>query len=253
MQKIIITGGPTNEYIDEVMKITNMSTGSLSVNLAKLFLDADYQVTLILNHSVNADKLEQSNKAKANLEIVRVETTEEMTDALIVESKKGKADVLIHAAAVGDYKGEYTFLLEDMAAYLWNRIERGEIKSMEDVLSAFENKDAYSLDNSSKISSYQQNLTVKLGLTFKIISKLRELYPDTILIGCKLLEDVSKEELYEAAQHLCTKNDMDYIMANDLAELRSGDSSRHVVTKEGYMGKRLADHHEIFSFVSALI
>ncbi|MCF0144780.1 MAG: hypothetical protein HUJ79_06805, partial [Firmicutes bacterium] len=25
MKNIIITGGPTNEYIDEVMKITNMS------------------------------------------------------------------------------------------------------------------------------------------------------------------------------------------------------------------------------------
>ena len=32
--KILITGGPTNEYIDEVMKITNMSKGSLSKSLA---------------------------------------------------------------------------------------------------------------------------------------------------------------------------------------------------------------------------
>ena len=38
MKNVLITGGPTNEYIDEVMKITNMSTGSLSISLAKLFL-----------------------------------------------------------------------------------------------------------------------------------------------------------------------------------------------------------------------
>ena len=37
MKKIIITGGPTNEPIDEVMKITNMSTGSLSTKLGALF------------------------------------------------------------------------------------------------------------------------------------------------------------------------------------------------------------------------
>ena len=47
MKNILITGGPTNEYIDEVMKITNMSTGSLSTNLSKLFLSAGYCVTAI--------------------------------------------------------------------------------------------------------------------------------------------------------------------------------------------------------------
>ena len=37
MKKIIITGGPTNEEIDEVMKITNMSTGGTSAALAESF------------------------------------------------------------------------------------------------------------------------------------------------------------------------------------------------------------------------
>ena len=48
MKNILITGGPTNEYIDEVMKITNMSTGSLSTNLGMRFLEAGYSVTLVL-------------------------------------------------------------------------------------------------------------------------------------------------------------------------------------------------------------
>ena len=57
MKSILITGGPTNEYIDEVMKITNMSTGSLSTNLAKLFLNAGYSVTAVFNHSVSTEKI----------------------------------------------------------------------------------------------------------------------------------------------------------------------------------------------------
>ena len=81
---------------------------------------------------------------------------------------------MIHAAAVGDYKGDYTFLLEDLAAYLWKQFEAGAIKSADDVLAMMGNASEYQIDNSSKISSYQKNLTVKLGLTPKIISRLRE-------------------------------------------------------------------------------
>lgn len=249
MKKIIITGGPTNEYIDEVMKITNMSTGSLSTYLGGLFIEAGFKVCLILNNSVNAERVMAADNAIENLTIVRVETTDEMLSALEAESKNGHADAVIHAAAVGDYKGDYTFLLEDLAAYLWKEFEAGNIKSADDVLKMMENASAYQIDNSSKISSYQKNLTVKLGLTPKIISRLREWYPDTLLIGCKLLENVSKEELYSVATCLANKNDMDYILANDLADLRNGDATRHLVTKDGFTGTRLETPDEIFDFI----
>ena len=45
MKKILITAGPTNEYIDEVMKITNMSTGRLGVELTRNFLNSNCEVT----------------------------------------------------------------------------------------------------------------------------------------------------------------------------------------------------------------
>ena len=68
MKNILITGGPTNEYIDEVMKITNMSTGSLSTNLGMRFLEAGYSVTLVLNRSINTEKLLNSGKGRCKLE-----------------------------------------------------------------------------------------------------------------------------------------------------------------------------------------
>ena len=37
-KRIIITSGPTNEQIDAVMKITNMSTGALGSVIAETFL-----------------------------------------------------------------------------------------------------------------------------------------------------------------------------------------------------------------------
>ena len=38
-KNIIITSGPTNERIDAVMKITNMSTGALGNVVAETFLE----------------------------------------------------------------------------------------------------------------------------------------------------------------------------------------------------------------------
>ncbi len=88
MKKIIITGGPTNEPIDEVMKITNMSTGSLSTKLGALFLEAGYKVCLIMNRAVNTKEVEELAEAAENLTIISIETTDEMLSALEDESKR---------------------------------------------------------------------------------------------------------------------------------------------------------------------
>lgn len=245
MKKILITGGPTNEYIDEVMKITNMSTGSLTTTLGDYFTSAGYDVCLILNRSVNADRLD----GRENLKIVRVETTQEMMDAIEKESKIGKFDYLVHASAVGDYGCEFSFLLEDMAKEIYANLDK--VKSADDILAIMENPKC-KIDDSSKISSYQKNLTAKLKLTPKIIARLREWFPDTVLFGCKLLENVPKEELYDVAQHLCEKNNMDYILANDLADLRKGMPARHLVTSDGFTGTKLETPKDIFEFIDNL-
>ena len=241
--KVLITGGPTNEYIDEVMKITNMSTGSMPVRLAELFEEAGDEVCFIVNRSVNTKQL----KCKMH----RIETTQDMYEALEAE-KENQYDAVIHASAVGDYKPEFSFLMEDLAEELFQKSKDGRFASAADILAILEKPDCV-VDDSSKISSYQKNLTVKLGLTPKLISHLREWYPNSLLIGFKLLENVSKEELVEVARKLCVKNDMDYIMANDLALLRSGNGARQLVTKDGYTGRDLDRPEDIFAFVKSVL
>ena len=179
-----------------------------------------------------------------------IETTADMYQALEQE-RTNRYDVVIHASAVGDYKPEFSFLMEDLAAELFEKSKGKGFSSAEEILRILEKPDCI-VDDSSKISSYQKNLTVKLGLTPKLISHLREWYPDATLIGFKLLEHVSKEELVDVATKLCKKNDMDYIMANDLALLRSGNSARQLVTKEGYTGRDLDTPDDIFAFVKSL-
>lgn len=239
MKKILITGGPTNEAIDEVMKITNMSTGGTSVALAETFASHGYEVVAILNNIVKLSP-------RDNLKVVYVESTDDMLKAIEAEARHDDIDAVIHAAAVGDYKADFTFLMEDMADEIFKNM--GKIKSPEDILKILEDPKC-KIDNSSKISSYQKNLTVKLGLTPKIISNLRFWFPESLLIGCKLLDNVEKGELFDVAEALCNKNHMDYILANDLADLQRGELARYLINKDGFTQIVLENTDAIFKFV----
>ena len=245
-KKILITAGPTNEYIDEVMKITNMSTGRLGIELTKNYLNEGYEVTLIATRSVVRSNLyERYNLGNnPNLKTIPIETTEDMLQALITESEN-KYDLVIHSSAVGDYKPEFSFRMEDLAEELANAIKEGLI-TKEEILSILTNPKC-KVNDDTKISSYEPHLTVKLTLTPKLISRLRELFPEATLIGFKLLENVTKEHLLEVAKKLCIKNDMDCIIANDLHDLRQGTHLSFLVNKDGYQNEQFTSPEDIFT------
>ena len=246
MKRILITAGPTNEYIDEVMKITNMSTGRLGIELTKNYLNEGYEVTLIATRSVLSSNLyERYNLGNnPNLKTIPIETTEDMLQALVNESKN-KYDLVIHSSAVGDYKPEFSFRMEDLAEELANAIKEGLI-TKEEILSILTNPKC-KVNDDTKISSYEPHLTVKLTLTPKLISRLRELFPEATLIGFKLLENVTKEHLLEVAKKLCIKNNMDYIIANDLHDLRQGTHLSFLVNKDGYQNEQFTSPEDIFN------
>lgn len=246
MKNVLITGGPTNEAIDKVMTITNMSTGSLSCSLAGKALENGSRVTLILHESVKRSKkfFDCGLADNPNVKAVWIDSCQDMYDALEAESKTGiRYDTVIHASAVGDYRPEFTFKMEDMADEIAEKLQKANAGACgcdkadlsKFILDIMTNPDC-KLRDDSKISSYEPHLTTKLTLTTKLISNLKRWFPDALLIGCKLLENVTKEHLFEIAVKLANKNNMDYIMANDLAELNKGGSTRYLCTKEGFTG-----------------
>lgn len=250
-KQILITAGPTNEYIDEVMKITNMSTGRLGIELTKRFLESNENVTLIATRSVFRSGLfEKYNlKENKNLKSIPIETTEDMYNALHEESKN-KYDLVIHSSAVGDYKPEFSFKMEDMADEIVKAIKDGKI-TYDEVLNILTNPKC-KVDDNTKISSYEPNLTVKLTLTTKLISQLKNWYPNAMLIGFKLLENVSRETLIEVAQKLCIKNNMDYIIANDLHDLRQGQHLSFLVNNTGYQNIEFHSPNDIYECTKKL-
>ena len=246
MKKILITAGPTNEYIDEVMKITNMSTGRLGVELAKRYLDSGNNVTLIATRSVFKSGLYEKYKMGeySNLKIIPIETTEDMYNALKNESEY-EYDLVIHSAAVGDYKPEFTFKMEDVANEIVKAIRDGKV-SYNEILDVLINPNC-KLNDNTKISSYEANLCVKLTLTTKLIANLRKWYNDAVLVGFKLLENVEKEYLMEIARKLCIKNDMNYIIANDLHDLRNGQHLSFLVNPNGYQNIEFHSPQDIYN------
>ena len=251
-KNILITAGPTNEYIDEVMKITNMSTGRLGIELTKNYLNEGANVTLIATRSVFRSGLfERYGLANnPNLKSLPIETTEDMYNALESESRNDY-DMVIHSSAVGDYKPEFSFKMEDMADELALAIHNGKT-TKEEILNILTNPNC-KVNDDTKISSYEANLTVKLTLTTKLISKLREWFKDSKLVGFKLLENVDKEYLFEIARKLCIKNDMDYIIANDLHDLRSGMHLSFLVNKDGYQNVQFHSPEDIYQKTKTLI
>lgn len=92
--KILITAGPTIEYIDPVRIVTNKSTGKMGYALARAAQRRGAEVTLVSGPTY----LDQPN----GVITIPVNTAEEMREA-VVGSYRDK-DVVIKAAAVSDYR-----------------------------------------------------------------------------------------------------------------------------------------------------
>lgn len=256
MKRVLITGGPTNEYIDEVMKITNMSSGKVAVEMAKHFVEDGYEVTLLLTKGIKnpmLDKLENSG----NFALMRFETTEELLNSIEVCATMAHYDIIIHSAAVADYKPEFSFRMEDMAEEIANFIGDNARDINESFTTEDIRREIYHIltnpeckvNDDTKISSVEPNLTVKLGLTPKIIASLRQMFPNAFICGFKLLENVPEGELVEAAMKQIAKCHTNLVFANDLAELRKGNTSRLVVTQSGYNGIKVDGAYGIFNLV----
>jgi len=93
-KRILMTAGPTVEYIDPVRVVTNLSSGKTGVLLASELVSAGAKVTLVYGPGTVTPP--------SGAKVIPVKTSKEMFDAVKKEMKK-KFDVVILAAAASDY------------------------------------------------------------------------------------------------------------------------------------------------------
>lgn len=218
-KNIVITSGGTSEYIDKVRKITNSGTGKLGSIIADTFGENEEVDKIFYIHTPKAF-VPKTEKA------VLIEVTDTMSVKNAVEKvlTENKIDIFIHSMAISDYYVDYVSTIEMMSSSL-NGLT---VSEAEDKLKNPENK----LDNSSKLSSSEDNLVVVLKQTPKIINLIKKISPETVLVGFKLLENVTQEHLIEIAGKLMDKNNCDYVVANDLQDIKNGNHKAFLLNKD---------------------
>lgn len=201
--KVVITAGGTSEKIDNVRKITNSSTGKLGLCIANEFLKTveDVEITYICSKETfcpNDDRVK----------IKRIIGVDDLEREVRNVLENNDIDVFIHSMAVSDYKVDYVSTLE--------KLRNNEEFTMTD----------------NKISSSLSDLVIVLKPTKKIISIIKDISPNTYLVGFKLLDNVTKDKLIEVATNLMIKNKCNLVVANDLENIRNGKHIGYIIDEE---------------------
>lgn len=203
--KLLITSGGTSEAIDQVRAITNHASGNLGKIIAEQALRIGHEVTLVTT------KQAVKPEPQKNLTIIEITNVESLQSTL--EPLVKTHHVLIHSMAVSDYTPVYMTGLD-------------EVQATEDITSLLDKKNA-----ESKISSKNDYQVLFLKKTPKVISYVKQWNPTIQLIGFKLLVDVSKEELFAVARQSIERNGADYILANDLTDIKGNQHIAYLVDK----------------------
>ena len=168
-KRVLVTAGPTIEYIDPVRVITNQSSGKTGVLLASELVSAGAKVTFIYGPG------RETPPKGAN--VIRVETSQEMSNAVRKEMRQ-KFDIVILAAAVSDY--------------------------------------ALEKPSKTKIKSDYKKIILRLKRVPKIINEIKKIQKDVFLVGFKAETNISKEKLIKVAKEKFKESNADLIIANDI-------------------------------------
>ncbi len=181
---IIVTAGGTREFIDGVRYIGNLSTGKTGAHIADFYTSHGYNVTWL--GAIN------SVQPKLLCKKVFYETFSELSDQLKSQLKKQKYDIIIHAAAISDFK----------------------------VQSVIINDNEITTNRDSKLPS-SNNMTVNLSKNPKLVQKIRgwSLNKKLKVVAFKLTNTDDSLVRKSAILKLLNQDDIDYVAHNDLSEI----------------------------------
>lgn len=187
--KILITSGGTDVPIDDVRKISNMSSGKYGAEIATEFYKKYHDVIYF----------------------------------------SSKNSVIPSARYLSNHKGFTNPLYKDYHDYLNKLTVENvdELKGYDIIVSAAAVSD-YILDKTEgKISSDNDELVIRLKKAQKVLPLIRKAAPNALLVGFKLLVSPTEEEMHNAVKKVFA-NGADLVVYNDLTEIRKGDYTRYV-------------------------
>jgi phosphopantothenoylcysteine decarboxylase/phosphopantothenate--cysteine ligase len=174
---VLVTAGATVEHIDPVRVLTNRSSGKMGIAVAEEALSRGAEVTLV--YGVGS----ATPPSRANL--ISVETTAQMREAVVSELKSKKYDAVMAVAAAADWTPEKPY--------------------------------------SYKVSTHKlDTLSLKLKPTAKIIDSVKKLRPGTFLVAFRAEYKLPEKELIESAYKRLVEAKADLIVVNDVGMKGAG-------------------------------
>jgi phosphopantothenoylcysteine decarboxylase/phosphopantothenate--cysteine ligase len=170
-KRVLVTAGSTVEYIDPIRVITNTSSGKMGIAIAREAERMGAEVTLVYGHGTE----------NPGVNTVRVDTSEQMRNAVVSELKK-KPDIVIMAAAVADY--------------------------------------APASKSAKKIDTRNGRRELSLVATKKIVDEVKKA-GSPFLVAFKADYGVSNETLVEKAHAKLKESNADLVVANDIGRAGS--------------------------------
>jgi phosphopantothenate-cysteine ligase len=263
--RVLITAGGTTERIDPVRAIANSATGRLGRLVAERFLREPGVERLFYAAPRRAERPTAGP-------VEWIETTDTASVEAAVRTVLGhhQIDIIVHAMAISDYRVRTVTTTEQLASAVslavvgWGAegkvgveagdgtadlagvagdgtadaagaLERGGLAQVvvtpERVAAAL--AAAPGFDRNDKISSRERDLVLFLEPTPKIISLYPQLAPDAVLVGFKLLADVSYETLLEAAQRVLVDNNCTFVLANDRRDITGEQHVGYLLDRPG--------------------
>jgi phosphopantothenate-cysteine ligase len=229
---VLITAGGTREKIDSVRSITNTATGRLGYLLARCF-DRVPETERIFYVCGKTAPLPESPRAV----ITVIDDTAGLEAAVRKILRENPVDAIIHSMAVSDYRVRTVTtpaLVADAAALSFAQAPDHTVPVPDairsSVAAALEKVPA--LGHDTKISSHEKRLVLILEPTPKIISLLKDLAPQALITGFKLLDHVSHETLIDTAFRLLEKNRCNFVLANDAKDIHGDTHTGYLVDSE---------------------
>ena len=229
---VLVTAGDTSEKIDSVRSIVNTSSGKLGSMIADAFSMSGATVVYLCSRKAIRPNI-------AVDETIFADDVTSLYDAIEDVMSRKKIDCVIHAMAVSDYKVASVSSFMDIATIITSKIVEQKDMNFKDETNltsliygaikecniSINNNDDKNHDK-KKISSDMKDLMIMLEQAPKIISRIKVLQPETILVGFKLLVGVDESELIDVAFKLLKKNKCTLVLANDLEK----------ITKDNHIG-----------------
>ena len=174
-KRVLVTAGPTIEHIDPIKFITNRSSGKMGIAVARAAAARGAEVTLIYGPG--------TEETPPNVNLIRVEGTGEMREAVVKELRGSSYDIVVSAAAAQDFA-----------------VERPSEKKLR----------------------HLQPISLKLIPAARVLDDARKLASNAFTVMFKAEYHATDEQLLEAAEKKLREHELDMVVANDVGREGAG-------------------------------